>query len=243
MPPEDELSDEVPLSDENEAATSSSDSGDQYLADGSDTDLPIAGEAPDEDPYDYQAEDVPAEDLSSELAEDAGESASYGFDAASETARFDRSEVEPGLLADSVNSPDESDKYRLLSESGDDIGASFVEEATTATGQADELAYEAAATEGGAESSDDSALSSHHPDLDAPFTVEDEAPAPDAAAAQGFTVEDDAPAPAPTKPAPPSKPARPPEPRREEVRPGQVRKSAIDEMFARAAELKRQRGS
>lgn len=268
MPPEDELSDEVPLSDENEAASASpSDSGVHFASDGAD--VPMAGEAPDEDPYAYQDYDGPTEDLTGELADDAGDEASYGYDSASETARFDRPEVDSSLLADSVNSPDESDKYRLVpTESGEDIASSFAEDAGASP--SDETVYEPPADAGDA-ADDGDAYASHHPDLEGSsdetaqvddgagyaegadaaytdgsyteaqpeqaaqgFSVEEE----EVPAAQGFSVEEDeAPAPAP---APPARTAKPVEPT--EARPGQVRKSAIDEMFARAAEIKRQKG-
>lgn len=270
MPPEDELSDEVPLSDENEAAASSSDSGVHFATDGADEVLPIAAEAPDEDPYAYQDYDGPTEDLASELADDAGDEASYGYDAASETARFDRAEVDPGLLSDSVSNPDESDKYRLVqTDSSEDVAASFAEDAGAAPG--DDATYEEAPVAApGDDDGDGDAYASHHPDMDGSsdetvmadegyaeaqpedeepvaqgFTVEEE----EAPAAQGFSVEEEAPAPAaPTSVAASSgtvsgtvtSPGT--DAGRDDARPGQVRKSAIDEMFARAAELKRQKG-
>ncbi|MBX3467540.1 MAG: hypothetical protein KF878_11680 [Planctomycetes bacterium] len=320
MPPEDELSDEVPLRDENEGEPSPSDSSVDFAADDG-AEVPSMGEAPDVDPYAFQDYDGPTEDLSGELADDAGAEASYGYDTASETARFDRPDIDPSLLAESAGTPDESGQYKISpSDSSVDQGG-FVEEAAVA-GSSDEV-YEPAVS-----SPDESGgYASHHPDMveddaeaghvsfgahaaadadggytgaeaddgytgaeaddgytgaeadggytgaeadggytgyaahddgDAGAAVGaevDEAPAAqgfsveeDPPAAQGFSVEEEAPAPAPAAtraPPPATPPARKPaavEKASDEVRPGQVRKSAIDEMFARAAQIKREKG-
>ena len=255
MPPEDELSDEVPLSDENEGAalTSSSDSSVDFASDGAD--VPITGEAPDDDPYAYQDYDGPTEDLASELADDAGDGASYGYEAAAETARFDRlADSDPGLLVENVTSPDESDKYRLVqTESSEDL-TPFAEDAGAAPEEVAELSAE---PRGDADEGADG-YASHHPDMDGSsdegggYTGADEGgytgadeqgPAP----AQGFTVEEEAPVAADddeaqAASAAPAERAGPATATQDESRPGQVRKSAIEEMFARAAELKRQKG-
>ncbi|MCW8137655.1 MAG: hypothetical protein KIT58_01995 [Planctomycetota bacterium] len=310
MPPEDELSDEVPLRDENEGGPSPSDSSVDFAADDG-AEVPAMGEAPETDPYAFQDYDGPTEDLSGELADDAGAEASYGYDTASETARFDRPDIDPSLLAESAGTPDESGQYKLSpSDSSVDQGG-FVEEAAVA-GSSDEV-YEPPVSP----PDEADAYASHHPDVaedaetghvsfgahaaaevddgytgaeaddgytgaeaDAGYTGAeadagytgytaeddgytgaevgaevDEAPAAqgfsveeDPPAAQGFTVEEEAPAPAPAatrSPPPPTPPARQPtaaEKASDEVRPGQVRKSAIDEMFARAAQIKREKG-
>ncbi|MCO5165323.1 MAG: hypothetical protein M9894_03020 [Planctomycetes bacterium] len=281
MPPEDELSDEVPLRDETEGEPSPADPGDSSVDFASDADVPIAGEAPDVDPYAFQDYDGPTEDLSGELAEDAGAEASYGYDAASETERFDRAGIDPSMLAESAGTPDESGQYQLSpSDSSVDQGG-FVEEVAAGGSSDEQQAYEPAAA---APDESDGGYASHHPDMDegedpghvafgghqaadevpadaqeeeAPvaqgFSVEEEeAPVAqgfsveeeEAPVAQGFTVEEEeAPPPAPTRAAPPPMPTRrPAEAEKDEVRPGQVRKSAIDEMFARAAQLKREKG-
>lgn len=230
MPPEDELADEVPLrEDEYEAspeAPNPSDSGVDFAPEGD----VAAAEQDDE----YRG---PVEDLSAELQEDAGDQASYGYDSASETARFDRPDIEPNLLSDSSSAPDESDKYRL-SQSDPAVAepTSFAEEASVAP--SDEATYEAPTADAG----DDDTYASHHPDLDAPSSdelapLEEEAP-PVAA----FTVEEEEPAPPPSR-ASTSSSKKPAAEVSQEPRPGQVRKSAIDEMFQRAADLKRRKGS
>lgn len=232
MPPEDELADEVPLREDEyeaspEAAAGPSDSGVDFAPEG------VAGAEAQDDEY-----RGPVEDLSNELQEDAGDQASYGYDSASETARFDRPDIDPNLLTDSSGAPDESDKYRL-SQSDPAVAEpiSYAEDAGTAP--SDDATYEPATT---AEAGDDDTYASHHPDLDAPSSDE-MSPAEEEPAA-AFTVEEEpAPAPPPrTATSSTKKPAAPAQ-SSSEPKPGQVRKSAIDEMFQRAADLKRRKGS
>jgi hypothetical protein len=230
VPPEDELADEVPIrEDEYEAspeAPNPSDSGVDFAPEGD----VAAAEQDDE----YRG---PVEDLSAELQEDAGDQASYGYDSASETARFDRPDIDPSLLSDSSSAPDESDKYRL-SQSDPAVAepTSFAEEAAVAP--SDDATYEAATADVG----DDDTYASHHPDLDAPSS-EELAPVEEEAPVAAFTVEEE-PAPPPRASASSSTSStKKPAASSDEPRPGQVRKSAIDEMFQRAADLKRRKGS
>lgn len=231
MPPEDELADEVPIrEDEYEAspeAPNPSDSGVDFAPEG---DVAAAAEQDDE----YRG---PVEDLSAELQEDAGDQASYGYDSASETARFDRPDIDPSLLSDSSSAPDESDKYRL-SQSDPAVAepTSFAEEAAVAP--SDDATYEAPA----ADANDDDTYASHHPDLDTPSS--EELPVEEEAPVAAFTVEEE-PAPPPPRASASSSTSSTKKPvaSTDEPRPGQVRKSAIDEMFQRAADLKRRKGS
>jgi hypothetical protein len=233
VPPEDELADEVPLREDEyeaspEAAPGPNDSGVDFAPEGD-----AGAEAQDDE---YRG---PVEDLSGELQEDAGDQASYGYDSASETARFDRPDIDPNLLTDSSGAPDESDKYRL-SQSDPAVAepTSFAEEAATAP--SDEATYEAPTSDAG----DDDTYSSHHPDLDK-ASSDEMGPATEEEPAAAFTVEEEEPAPPPVRPsstASAKKPAAAAAPSNE-PKPGQVRKSAIDEMFQRAADLKRRKGS
>lgn len=231
MPPDDELADEVPLRDDEyeappEAAPNPSDSSVDFAPEG-------AGASAEQLDDEYAG---PVEDLSDQLADDAGDQASYGYDSASETARFDRTDIEPSLLSDSSSAPDESDKYRL-SQSDPAVAepTSFADDAGATP--SDDATYEPAAADVGGE---EDSYASHHPDLDTPSSdetspVEEEAPV-------AFTIEEEEPAPPPRVVAAPAakKPAAAVD---NEPRPGQVRKSAIDEMFQRAADLKRRKGS
>lgn len=252
VPPDDELSDEVPVSDEAPQGDAGSE-GAEYASDASD--VPIAGEAPDDaDPYQYQDYQGPAEDLSQQLADDAGDRASYGFDAASETARFSQ-RPDLGGLADaaSASDSDDSDKYKL-SESSAGEAPAFAEAAPPPEG-GEEPAYEPPSDES------DAGLSSHVPEDEGYTGYSEEAAGSEETEESGHVAFGDAPATAEDEevitPIPEPEPAPEPEPRSkssgtkraaaasapsaDEARPGQVRKSAIDEMFARAAELKRRK--
>lgn len=241
MPPEDELADEVPLRDENDTAEPEADAPPANPSD-SGVDFAVAGEAPDDDPQ-YADYDGPTEDLSGMLADDAGQEASYGYDTAAETARFnDRAELSD--LTDKAAVPDDSDQYKLSeSDPGESSHTSFVEEAAT-TGSSEETAYEPPPA-----GDDDGGYSSHHPDLhsDVGAAPAYEEPATSDEMSGGYTAEEPAPEPEPEPVRPAAKqPSAPPRraPAPEPVvdnspKPGQVRKSAIDEMFARAAELKK----
>jgi hypothetical protein len=266
VPPDDELSDEVPVSDEAYEGDDAGSEAVEYASDGSD--VPIADGAPDDsDPYQYQDYQGPQEDLSQQLADDAGERASYGFDAASETARFSQRPDLAGLKdAASASDSDDSDKYKMSDSSVGEAPA-FAEAAPPA---GEEPSYEPPAEALTDES--DPGLASHVPEDESGYTGEAPSYAEEGAeeAQAGFTVEDDdagghvafgdapateeeapvaeaepEPEPAPPKAtgkraAPPPVPAAP-APTGDDNRPGQVRKSAIDEMFARAAELKRRK--
>lgn len=241
MPPEDELADEVPLRDENDSAEAEAEPS-QNPAD-SGVDFAVGG-APDDDSQ-FQDYDGPTEDLSGELADDAGAEASYGYDTAAETARFEPDRQELSDLTDNAATPDDSDQYKLSQSDPEGSQASFADDAGAAPSE--DATYEPAPA-----AEEDPGYSSHHPDMQSEVgAVAEEAPAEEPAVAEEAPVVEATPEPEPEpEPAPPPKPARasaPPKPSRpapapEPVdsgpKPGQVRKSAIDEMFARAAELK-----
>ncbi len=239
MGPDEELSDEAPeLADEAGGAPEAvEESGVEFAAEGAD--VAMAGEAPDTDEY-AMDESAPKADLSNELADDAGDSASYGFEAARETARFTSPADSDPDLAEASGVADDSDKYRIIPGTDDGPAPSFAEESANAVDQ--DAAYDPEpATE------EESAYASHFDGVDS-----DESSATETDPGEAPAVADEAPAqlepePEPVRRAPPpkAKPAPAPEPAPEPAatgnpddRPGQVRRSAIDEMFARAAELK-----
>jgi hypothetical protein len=244
VPPEDELADEVPLRDENDSAEGDADPPPANPSD-SGVDFAVGGEAPDDDPQ-YADYDGPTEDLSGELADDAGQEASYGYDTAAETARFAEARAELSDLTDKAAVPDDSDQYRLSESDHGEGAVPFAEEAAT-TGS-DDATYEPAAV---ADPDDSSGYSSHHPDLHSDIgavPVEEPASADDEMGPAGRFTPVEEPAPEPVRPAakqPSAPPKRAPAPEPvvdNSPKPGQVRKSAIDEMFARAAELKKHKG-
>ncbi len=105
MGPEDELSDQAPeTSDGAEVVPAGpSDSGLDFAPEG-------AGDAPDEYTPD---ESVPKVDLSGELAEDAGERASYGFEAASEVPAEGGQLAPDELTSMASTGADDSDRFRI----------------------------------------------------------------------------------------------------------------------------------
>lgn len=243
MGPDEELSDEAPeLADEAAGAPEAvEESGVEFAAEGAD--VAMAGEAPDTDDY-AMDESAPKADLSNELADDAGDSASYGFEAARETARFEAPADSDPDLAEASGVADDSDKYRILPGTDDGPAPSFAEESANAVDQDAAYDPEPAAAE------EESAYASHFDGVDS-----GEATTPEADSGEAPAVADEAPPqlepepepePEPVRRAPPpskaaAKPAPAPEPAAAggaDDRPGQVRRSAIDEMFARAAELK-----
>ncbi len=239
MGPDEELSDEAPeLADEAGGAPDAvEESGVEFAAG---ADVAMAGEAPDVDEF-AMDESAPKADLSNELADDAGDSASYGFEAARETARFTSPADSDPDLAEASGVADDSDKYRIIPGTDDGPAPSFAEEVAGAVDQ--DAAYD---PEPAADSApDESAYASHFDGVD---SGEDAASETDVAEAPA--VADEAPAepepePEPVRPARAAAPSRPapapaaePAPGNPDDRPGQVRRSAIDEMFARAAELK-----
>ncbi len=244
MGPDEELSDEAPeLADEAGGAPEAvEESGVEFAAG---ADVAMAGEAPDTDDYAMDESALKA-DLSNELADGAGDSASYGFESARETARFTSPADSDPDLAEASGVADDSDKYRILPGTDDGPAPSFAEESANAVDQ--DAAYD---PEPAAE--DESAYASHFDGVDS-----DESAATETDSGEAPAVADEAPAqlepepePEPVRRAPPSrapaasKPAPAPTPAPEPAaaggpddRPGQVRRSAIEEMFARAAELK-----
>jgi hypothetical protein len=241
--PDEELSDEAPeLADEASGAPEAvEESGVEFAAG---ADVAMAGEAPDTDEY-AMDESAPKADLSNELADDAGDSASYGFEAARETARFEGANDSDPDLAEASGVADDSDKYRIMPGTDDGPAPSFAEESANAVDQDAAYDPEPAAEE-------ESAYASHFDGVDSDETSAPEA-APEADSGEAPAVADEAPPQLEPEPepvrraAPPSKPAAKPAPAPApepaaaggvDDRPGQVRRSAIDEMFARAAELK-----
>lgn len=242
----------------------------------SSVDLNYAGEAPDVDPYEFNPEAAPNRDLSG-FQDDAGADASYGFESASETARYTAEEVEEELAEDAnLNDSgeftavpggpaDDDDELTdaLPSDSGENIpvGGGAVDEAPAEdlyASQADAgyAGDEYAAEDGGATAQDEYSGpdggyvgeeayadgADYGDGAGAGFTMEEEP------AAGGFTVEEEPAAEEAAPPehrptarmAPPSAPLDAGDDDEDRPnRPGQIAKNALDDIFARAAKLKK----
>ena len=286
---------EVELSEEVESGSTPSEP--TPLPTDSSADLRYAGEAPDVDPYEFNPEAAPNRDLSG-FQDDAGADASYGFEAASETARFSSKEfqeveeelaedanlndsgeftaaaagqgVDEGELTDALPSdssenlalgggavaeeaPAEdlyashADGYAAADEGGytGDEGYAAADEGYAATDEGYAAADEgyAAADEGGYAAADEGYAAA-----DEGYAAADEggyaAEAAVEEAPTGFTVEEEPAAAAeePPERRPTTRMAPPAAAEEEEDRPnrpGQIARNALDDIFARAAKLKK----
>lgn len=192
-------------------------------------DLKYSGEAPEEADA-YEAEAAPVNRDLSGFADDAGDEASYGFEAASETSRFSMREYQEVAeeLTEDANLNDSGEYTSPFQAEVADVG-DLADAAPSGEDSGESLAM------GEPEPID---AVEEAPATDSGFSMEEE-PASEAS----FTVEEE-PAPEP-EPAPPSRPttkmkAPPaPAPAADEGRPGQIAKNALDDIFARAAKLKK----
>lgn len=220
--PHDPDESEVELSEEVEGSTPAeptavgpSDSG---------LDLRYSGEAP-EGQDEYEADSPPVSRDLSGFAEDAGDEASYGFESASETSRYSSREFQEVQeeLTEDANLNDSGEYTSPFEKMPPD--ASDLADAAPSSDSSEALAW------GASDSSDE-------------LRAADEAPSEEPAVEEvaGFTVEEE-PEPPPargtgrvSKPAPASAPSDDDR----GSRPGQIAKNALDDIFSRAAKLKKQ---
>lgn len=259
MGPEDELSDQAPeTADEAEVVPAGpSDSGLDFAPEGA------AADAPDEYTPD---ENAPKVDLSGELAEDAGERASYGFEAASEVP-VQGASLPPDELTSMASTTDDSDKFRIQDIPGASDSTGFADDAgeqphdDTYDPPADEVGDDGVGYVSAARLSDSDeqappveeeapAIADEAPAVEEAPVEEVASPSPAALSGAAELAEEDEVRAPPRRPDPTSGRAQRPEPAKpapraaeasDEPRPGQIRKSALDEIFARAAAIKKQK--
>ncbi len=240
---------------------------DEHALDSGGSELDYAAEAPDEDEYDATLGS--GEDLSGEFAAEAGDDASYGFDSVRATSRFEGDAMgnelsedagqegvddytlsaEDAASASHLDYEDEAggadagyDEYEYAgSDSGEDVGFAEDAGANAADGMAgftpveDEATGFASAEDEEPEVTGFASVEDEEPEVTGFASVEDEEPE-----VTGFaSVEDEEPAAPAEDEAPPAERTPEPEERSDGRRSGAVPKSALDAIFARAAEIKR----
>jgi hypothetical protein len=237
----DDDSNEVELSEELEGGPA-----DSAVPTDSSIDLRYAGEAPEADAYEAEVAAAPR-DLSG-FADDAGADASYGFDNASETARYSSEEVQEELAEDSnlhdsgeFNAPPggpgvDEGELSDRSPSAEDSGESLQVGSSDSLGE-EELAAEVSTEDPYApadlgEEEDDDEAPRGFSFVPEPEPEPEPEPAPPKAAP---------PKAAPAAKAPPTTRMAPPaeEDRSSSGRPGQIGRNALDDIFSRAAKLKK----